>query len=285
MPLQKVTITCADNISLTGTYYPVKEKPTAAILIAPATGIRRHFYASFAKHLVLHGYAVLTFDNRGIGDSLDGSLKGNPASIVDWGTLDLPAALKHLQTLVSNTTYHLIGHSAGGQLIGLMPNAHELSSVFNIACSSGQLRNMKFPFRWKAKFFMNWYIPFNNFLFGYTKAHLVGMGQPLPKKVAQQWADWCNGQGYVKTAFGKEVQQHWYDTLQVTSYWINAIDDDIANNANVADMISVFDKLPTTTKTLTPQDYNLKEIGHMKFFSKKSSVLWSLALDWFSKKL
>jgi predicted alpha/beta hydrolase len=67
------------------------------------------------------------------------------------------------------------------------------------------------------------------------------------------------------------------------SIWVNATDDDIANNANVADMLSVFPKLKAQTLTLNPHDYGLKEIGHMKFFSKKSDGLWPLALNWLNK--
>jgi len=48
-------------------------------------------------------------------------------------------------------------------------------------------------------------------------------------------------------------------------------------------MLSVFPKLKAQTLTLNPHDYGLKEIGHMKFFSKKSDGLWPLALNWLNK--
>ncbi len=281
-PLQ-VTISCNDGVDICGSIFNPAIQPKGAILIASATGIKRQFYSNFAKFLSQQGFAVLTFDNRGIGQSLTDSVKQNNASIQCWGEQDMPAALEQLKSSFPNTNYHLVGHSAGGQLIGLMPNASNLTSVFNVACSSGSLRNMKMPFLIQAHFFMNLFIPLSNLIFGHTRSELVGMGEPLPKRVAQQWREWCNGSGYVKTAFGKSIDRHFYNELTFPSMWVNAVDDPIANDANVQDMISVFPKIEFETLTLDPKSYNLKEIGHMKFFSQRSQRLWQHTINWLEK--
>jgi len=109
------------------------------------------------------------------------------------------------------------------------------------------------------------------------------MGEPLPRKVAAQWRTWCNGKGYVKTAFGKTIHMHWYDDVNLPSIWLNADDDDIAIDENVNDMIDVFTQIKVERLKLDPAEYGLKEIGHMKFFSRKNKVLWSLAIDWLKK--
>lgn len=277
------TIICADQFTLAATIYSPKNTCKGAILIGPATGIKRQFYANFATFLAEAGYGVITFDNRGIGGSLLSDIKNSDASLQCWGEKDMPAVLDQLKTTFPDTHYHLIGHSAGGQLVGLMHNAMDLTSIFNFASSSGQLKNMTFSHLLKAQFFMNFFIPLNNTLFGHTKSQWVGMGEPLPKGVAQQWREWCNGEGYVKTAFGKTIHRHLYDELSIPSMWVNAIDDEIANNSNVEDMLSVFTKSKAEKLTLSPDDYALDEIGHMKFFSRKSQVLWSHALQWLEK--
>jgi predicted alpha/beta hydrolase len=164
-----------------------------------------------------------------------------------------------------------------------MPNAMELTSIFNFASSSGQLKNMNTLYSVKAHFFMNFFIPLSNMIFGYTKSQWLGMGEPLPKAVANQWREWCNSEGYVKASFGKTVHRHLYDDLTTPSMWVNAIDDEIANNANVADMLSVFTKSNAETLTLSPIDFGLDEIGHIKFFSRKSQALWVHALNWLEK--
>lgn len=253
---------------------------TTAILLAPATGIQQGFYAAFASYLAEQGFAVLTFNNEGIGDSLTGNIKNCHASLVSWGKYDMTAVLECLKSKIPHAKYHLIGHSAGGQLFGLMDNYTDLTSVFNVACSSGQIKNMKMPYKAKAMWFMDFFIPTSNLVFGYAKTDKIGMGEPLPKRVAQQWRKWCNGSGYIATDFGKAVKNHYYDKITTPSLWINAPDDDIANDANVADMIRVFPNIQASTKTLIPQDYGLQDIGHMKFFSRKSQILWKIAVDW-----
>lgn len=270
---------CADGTELAATLYTPKALK-GAVMIAPATGIKRGFYHHFAEFLSQNHFAVLTFDNRGIGDSLVGKIKDSEASLQCWGQQDLPAALAFLQTKFPDTKYHLVGHSAGGQLIGLMRNASSLSSIYNYACSSGKLVNMRFGYQLKAHFFMNFFIPVTNLLFGFTPAQWVGMGEPLPKNVARQWQQWCNNGGYVKTAFRKTIHQHYYHELEKPSLWVNAVDDDIANDKNVDDMVSVFDKLEVTKQTLNPLEHGLKEIGHMKFFSRKSKDIWAQPLAW-----
>ncbi|WP_353368436.1 alpha/beta fold hydrolase [Aliiglaciecola sp. NS0011-25] len=280
---QPVTIICNDKQTINANVFAPAGPIKSAVMIAPATGIKQQFYRNFASYLQAQGYGVITYDNRGIGASLNGNIKKNKATLQCWGEQDMPAVLEHLQATFSNTRYHLVGHSAGGQLIGLMHNAEQLSSMFNFACSSGKLTNMPLAYQFKAHFFMNFFIPASNLLFGHAKSQWVGMGQPLPKGVAKQWRAWCNGQGYVKTAFGKTVFQHQYNDLTLPSFWLNAADDDIANDINVADMISVFPKLPAQTLNVQPKEYGLKEIGHMKFFSKRSEILWPIALEWLDK--
>lgn len=276
-------IKCKDGEFIAATIHSPNQTAKGAVLIAPATGIKRQFYANFANYLAENGYGVICFDNRGIGQSLVGSIKKSNASLQCWGEKDMPAVLEQLKISFPATRYHLVGHSAGGQLVGLMHNALELSSMFNFACSSGKLNNMSLSHKIKAHFFMNIFIPLNNTLFGHTKSQWVGMGEPLPKNAAKQWRDWCNGQGYVKVAFGKTVFNHFYDELSIPSLWVNAIDDEIANDDNVADMLSVFTQLDAETLTLKSKDHGLNEIGHMKFFSKKSQALWHFALEWLDK--
>ncbi len=278
-----VTVICVDQFAIASTIYTPKKSLKGAILIGPATGIKRQFYASFAAFLAEKGYGVITFDNRGIGGSLTGSVSESDASLQSWGEKDMPAVLEHLKITFPDTNYHLIGHSAGGQLVGLMHNAKDFTSIFNFASSSGQLKNMPLSYAVKAHFFMNFFIPLSNTLFGHTKSQWLGMGEPLPKGVAQQWRAWCNSEGYVKASFGKTVHTHLYDDLSTPSMWVNAVDDDIAIDKNVEDMLNVFSKMTAETLTLSADDYALDEIGHMKFFSRQSQALWTHALNWLEK--
>lgn len=283
--MEKIEIACSDGYPLAAHLYTPDTPAKAAIMVGPATGIKKEFYHSLAVFLQTNGYGVITFDNRGINESRRLPISKEPANLIDWGKLDMTAALEELKTRFPNTTYHLIGHSAGGQLVGLMENALEISSIFNVACSSGNLSNMSMGYWFQAKFFMNVFIPINNLIFGHTKSHWVGMGQPLPKKVATQWSNWCNGSGYVATDFGRAISvgEHLYDDIEAPSIWLWATDDQIANLANVKDMVRVFTNSPVEIEKLDPKELGYGEIGHMKFFSSRKKALWGRVIEWLEK--
>ena len=274
--------------ALAATVYRPKNEMKAAVMIAPATGIKRQFYHNFATYLAESGFGVLTFDNEGIGESLSSALAKCDASLISWGRHDMPAVLDALQDEFSDVTYHLIGHSAGGQLIGLMPNYKAIASVFNVACSSGQIKNMDMPYKLKAMGFMDAFIPLTNLTFGYTPADKIGMGEPLPRGVARQWREWCNGAGYIKTAFGKSIHTHFYDEIDMPALWLGFSDDEIANSNNMDDMIRVFSKMPVEKRYFDPEEFGLNSIGHMRYFSSKTNAkapqLWQMAIDWLAKQ-
>ena len=279
----EIKINCEDGIELSGTIYQ-PNVIKASIMIAPATGVKRQFYNSFATYLSENGFGVLTFDNRGIGQSKGKSINDVNASLVNWGKLDMTAVLEQLKLSFPNVNYHLIGHSAGGQLVGLMKNAKELKSMLNFGSSSGSLKYSKYPFKLKSSFWLNFYIPISNLIFGHTKSHWLGMGEPLPKLVSSEWRRWCNGKGYIKVDLDNSIKDHLFYEITLDSLWLHAKDDEIANFESVKDMIRVYSKISSEIVTLNPSDYGFKEIGHMKFFSSKKKELWSFALKWLNEK-
>ena len=282
--IYSLSIMTERNQALAATVYRPKNEVKKTVMIAPATGIKRQFYHNFATHLAENGFGVLTFDNEGIGESLSSALAKCDASLISWGRHDMPAVLDALQDEFADATYHLIGHSAGGQLIGLMPNYSALASVFNVACSSGRIKNMSMPYKLKAMGFMDAFIPLANLTLGYTPSDKIGMGEPLPRGVSRQWREWCNGAGYIKTAFGKSIQTHFYDDMTMPSLWLGFSDDDIANSKNMDDMIRVFTKMPVEKRFLDPKDFGISNIGHMRYFSSRTNAkapkLWQTAIDW-----
>lgn len=285
--LTPITIINERNQPLAATIYRPNNAVKKAVMIAPATGIKRQFYHSFASFLANQGFGVITFDNEGISESLTTDLAKSDASLVSWGRHDMPAVLDTLQQEFADASYHLLGHSAGGQLIGLMPNYKVIDSVFNVACSSGQIKNMAMPYKAKAMGFMDVFIPLGNLILGYTPADKIGMGEPLPRAVARQWREWCNGAGYIKTVLGKTIHNHFYNEIDMPALWLGFSDDDIANSKNMDDMIRVFPQMPVEKRFLHPKDFGLSHIGHMRYFSSKTYAkapeLWQMAVDWLNK--
>ena len=83
-----------DGYSLAATLRrPAAGPQKGFVLIASATATPRHYYGRFASYLAEHGFSVMTFDYRGIGDSRPPSLRGFECRMRDWAALDLSAAV------------------------------------------------------------------------------------------------------------------------------------------------------------------------------------------------
>lgn len=267
-------------VELGGTLF-IPETPKALVLVCSATGVRQQFYWSFAEWLTTRDFAVLTFDYRGIGASLNGrSVRHSKASKQDWGASDMPAALDYLAHRFPGLPIHLVGHSAGGQLIGLMPNHQRLSRVVTVASSSGYLGNLAPGLRPIGTILLKAYIPIFAKLLGFIPVRWMGWGEDLPAKVALQWATWCSNPGYVQNSFGAEISEHFYKELDMPTLWITATDDPIATPDNVDDMLRLLENAPVTRRRIDPVDFDLKKIGHIDFFRKRNAELWPMVTDW-----
>ena len=271
-------ISCRDGYQLAAQFYPAQQKNIKAlpILICPATGITKTFYHGFAEWLSHQGYDVLSFDFRGIGESLHGALKDSTASIDDWGMLDIPAAIETLLNRTLAKQVIIIGHSAGGQLLGIAPNYHKVAKVLAIAGSTGHIKGLKGKTKLLAPVMFNVIFPLSSLLKGYGATQFIGMGENLPKNVAKQWAEFCSKPGYVMNAIGKSIFEDYHQEIQcpITSFW--ASDDEIATHANVKDLLRLYPNAKTKLIELNPRQHGYKQIGHMLMFKKTHQKLWPI---------
>ena len=89
-PPLPITFTAEDTYALKGFVWR-HAQPDAArpvVIINAATSVRCRYYARFAAFLHAHGFDVLTYDYRGIGESRPDRLRGFEAGWIDWGRLD-----------------------------------------------------------------------------------------------------------------------------------------------------------------------------------------------------
>ncbi|MBN3859972.1 hypothetical protein GKC56_05565 [Neisseriaceae bacterium PsAf] len=188
MKKEKISFKNEKNDTLTGYYFnPESDTHQQPILFATGTGIKQSFYMKFCTWLCEEkNHPVFIFDFNDIGESLFIPLKESKAAIRDWGQYDIPAAIDLLCQKTGVDEIILVGHSVGGQLMGIVHNYEKISKITAISSSTGFVGNMLPAYRRKALFFFNIYIPICNFLFGYTKSEKVNMGENLPKEVARE---------------------------------------------------------------------------------------------------
>jgi len=273
---ENLSIHCNDGYELSARFYPhqTTSKHALPILICPATGITKTFYNSYATWLTEQGHDVLVFDFRGIGESLHGPLKQSTASIVQWGQLDIPAAIDTLINKTQAAQVIILGHSAGGQLLGIVPNYNKVAKVVAVSGSTGHVKDLKGRTKLLAPVMFNVIFPIARYTLGYGPTNAIGMGENLPKDVAREWAQFCSKPGYVLNALGKTVQQDFHAQVNcpITAVW--STDDEIATKANVKDLLRLYPNAPTDMIELNPKATGHKAIGHMLMFKSSHKNLW-----------
>ena len=273
---ETLEISCKDGYTLSGRFYTtaLSKQKKYPVLICPATGITQHFYQDFAQWLTTQGYDVLSFDFRGIGRSLHGPLKYSQASIVNWGQLDIPAAIDALLCKSQADQVLLLGHSAGGQLLGITPNHQKVAKLIAVSGSTGHIKGLTGKTKILAPIMFKLIFPLARMTAGYGPTQAIGMGENLPKDVAKQWAQFCSQPGYAINAIGKTVFEDYHAKVNCPISVLWSSDDEIATRRNVKDLLRLYPNAKTEMIELKPQSYQHKAIGHMLMFKKSHQNLW-----------
>jgi predicted alpha/beta hydrolase len=199
-------LAAADGRLLAARWFePARQPARAVAVVNAATGVPQRFYRHFAAWLAQRGYAVLTYDYRGIGESRQGPLRAEPARMRDWALLDMPAALAEAARRREARDGRalpllLVGHSFGGNAIGLADGFEQADALLGVAAQSGDWRNWPGRHRWVTHAFFHALPPAAAHLLGKAPGWVLGgSGAGLPKGVALDWARWGRRRGYLFT--------------------------------------------------------------------------------------
>ena len=264
--------TASDGYPLIGTLYTPEHGIKANIVLASATGVPQAFYRRFAEYATQFGYQVLTFDYRGVAQSAPKQLKGFKMSYLDWGTLDLAAAIDFLAQ--DPIPLFMVGHSYGGQALGLAPNHAKVTAMYCFGTGAGWHGYMPFKEKMKVQVIWNIIFPPMVAVTGYLPWSKLNMGADLPIGVYQQWRKWCKNPTY----FFADPEQHaliaQYAQVKTPIYAVSALDDDWALPNSRHAFMQHYRQAPMQFINISASDYGLKEIGHMGYFRKGAEKIW-----------
>ena len=123
------------------------------------------------------------------------SLVGFKASMSDWAAQDVTSAVAWMRERYKALPFAYVGHSFGGQALGLLPNNTEISRALLIAAQAGYWKLMAAPERYRVYAMLNFVgVPLTRVL-GYTPGW-AGLGMDLPKDVFLQWVAWVMSPRY-----------------------------------------------------------------------------------------
>lgn len=283
-----ITFPAKDGYSLGGTLFLPRGAKRHAVLISSATAVPRQIYKGFASYLAGRGSAVLTYDYRGTGDSRQKSpvgynkpksLAGFQASMSDWAALDAAAAVTWMRDRYSGLPLGYVGHSFGGQGLGLLPNNTEIARALLIASQAGYWGLMTSPERYRVYALLNFVgVPLTRLL-GYAPGRM-GLGLDLPKGVFLQWVRWVMSKRYMFDDPTLEALAN-FPNYRGALRALCISDDPWATRPAVDLLCSGFTSITPDIDTITPSDVGVARIGHFGFFrSQHRDMLWRGAAEW-----
>ena len=246
------------------------------VLVNAATGVPRQFYKYFAAYFRDNGWTTVTYDYRGIGESAPPSLRGFTVRMRDWALIDIPEVIEWVSSEFRPRRLFAVGHSFGGQGIGLIERPQRITAMVGVSAQSGYWGVQGGAEKYRARFAVTVLIPILTRLFGYFPWSRFAAGEDLPAGVALEWARWCRDRNYL---LGDEtLPLGRYDAFAAPILAYSIEDDDWGTAPAVDDMMRAYRDV--TRRHLVPADYGLEKIGHMGFFRSGSEAIWDEVIAW-----
>lgn len=259
---------------------PSVSKPKAVIQFHSGTVTKKEYYLKLASYLAEQNYIVVLFDYRGVGESKPESLKGFDMSISDWGRYDSVAVADWIRNSYPNLSVHLIAHSMGGQIYGMMRNWDVFDKVIFLNTSSGNFNKFSpITYKWKVKLPAMILFPILNRVLGFIPGSL-GLGEDWPKGVAEDWYRNSKMNGLMPKYLHKKTGLSYYQHInrKVTAWYF--ADDSMSTLETVDELPLSYPKAIINIKTIHPSDVGLEKIGHFGLFKQKAeAILWPMLTE------
>ena len=267
--IQDVVIATRDGVELAATHYSFGEEPRRVVVMAGALGVSRAYYGGFAGFLQDRGIAVISFDYRGVGESLDRPVRASTVTLEEWGYLDLEAVLGWLARVYPDVPHCVVGHGVGGQIVGLTQRVLELRCIVAVSTPSGYWGHWPGAARWGRFALCHAVVPMLAHTLGFLPGGVVGLGEHLPRGVALDWARWGRDADFLRSPrVGPKNQFYAEITAPVMAWCLE--DDRFAPRAAVGAFIDWFPNARVQLATAPP-------LGSAGWFG--SDACWQATAD------
>jgi predicted alpha/beta hydrolase len=256
------------------------------IVMNGATGFPQAFYFKLAQYAAERGYDVLLYDYRGMGFSTAGSPAAENVRMSDWGMLDMRAALDAGAERAQGQPVVTLGHSVGGQFLGLLRNHALARAHVQIATSTGYWRWESAPFKYLAWWFWRVHGPLMLAIKGYIPTGGGWAGLPLPRGVYEEWRRWCLRPTHFGPDLTAYLADNYFADIRAPLLSVGFTDDPIATRRTVEELDKFFPRVQRESRWYTPADAGSRRIGHEGFFaSRHRDTLWRPVIDWIDGQL
>ena len=260
---------------------PNPQRPV--VIINAATSVRCRHYSRFAAYLFSHGFDVMTYDYRGIGESRRASIKGLNASWTDWGALDFEAMLKRAQREFPGQPIDVVGHSFGGCAAGLAESGRVIRRLVTVGAQFAYWRDYAPEQRWRMLGKWHVVMPLLTLLCGYFPGKRLGWLEDTPNGVVHDWS--TPAARFEQRPSGRVLMQKTgalpFANVHAQTLAISISDDPYGTIPAIERLLDYFSNAAKTHLRIEPPDIGEQQVGHFAFFrSAYQATLWPIALTW-----
>lgn len=272
--MQEKSLTCPDGVTVNARFYP-SEAPACVLVLGPALGVTQKFYAEFASRWAHAGIEVLSIDYRGCGDSRDAA-QAESCVPATWGQQDIEAALQWSRHHRPDLPQVFLGHSMGGQLLGLAPSATQLDAVVFVAATEPSAG--VYPLREALWFSLVWRALIPAATLGRKQCPLGGLN--APSAAVRQWAKWCTTSDYLFGDLPSELTAG-YSQIQSPLLSLGFSDDSYAPQSAIQPLLDRYSAAGIESRKISPRQLETRQIGHFGWFRDKiGGTSWQEVRDW-----
>lgn len=283
---QDVIIPAKDGVLLRGTLFRPQENPSevkGVITVHSGTGVPQGFYHRFAETVANKGYAVVTYDYRGIAKSaMKMDFKNEEIRMSDWIVKDVPGVIEWASDSFEGLPHLAVGHAVGGHGIAYAGSEGTYDAAALINCRG--MRITKVPSllgKLRAFFGFNVIGPISGALTGHIPASVWKLSIEPPVGVMRQWARWARSQDYFFSDSEFDFAARFSRATQ--PFLSIRIPDDYWTEESSADLIT--DKLvqAVTVEKRQAQPGRGTGVGYGGYFRNGHEKEWDELLEWFGR--
>lgn len=279
---EPTTFHCSDGVSLGGHVWSSGDG-RAVVIVNAATGVLARYYHRYASYLCEHGFDVLTYDYRGIGDSRPANLRRSCYRWSDWGTKDFAAVFDAAIARAQGRPVMVVGHSIGGFLPGLAEGFDRCSALLTVGAQYAYWPDYAAAERFKL--LLKWHVamPIITALLGFFPGRRLGWLEDLPAGVALEWAFRRARMESSLPAAQRALAVERLAAFRGPLLAVATSDDPFATPAAVNRALSYYSGAQRSLITIAPGDLGLAKVGHFDLFhARHRDGFWRATVDWLS---
>jgi predicted alpha/beta hydrolase len=279
---EAIVITCRDGYELGGHFWHRdRSREVGTVILNPATGVMARYYHFYARFLMERGFAVITYDYRGIGASRPARLRGSGLRWRHWGELDFDAVVEWARERDPDGLLAVVGHSIGGFLPGFAEAAVRVDRILTVGAQYAYWPDYA-PSK-RAQLVFKWHLamPLLTSLFGYFPGRRLGWLEDLPAGVANEWSFRRARMEESYPLLERQGILARFAAVRAPILAIGVTDDEYGTPQAIRRGLEYYRRSERRQILLKPTDLGVDAIGHFSLFhARHRDGFWRATCSW-----